>query len=72
MLCIAHGHAVIVLYISCSAEDIEDAGECLWNCNSIDKTRPQPMVVSHVFGLLGGVGDANDHCFHVGGLRFRR
>ena len=71
MLRIAHGHAVIVLYIGCLAKDVKDAGQRLWNCNSIDKTRPQPMVVSHVFRLLGGVGNANDHCFHVGGLRFR-
>ena len=72
MLCVAHGHAVIVLYIGCSAEDVKDAGERLWNCNSIDETGPQLMVVSRVFGLLGGIGDADDHCFHVGGLRLRR
>ena len=50
-----NGHVVIVLYIGCSAEDVEDAGECLWNCNSIDETCPQLMVVSRVFGLLGGL-----------------
>ena len=55
MLRVAHGHAVIVLYIGCSAEDVKDVGERLWNCNSIDKTGPQLMVVSRVFGLLGGI-----------------
>ena len=71
VLRIAHGHAVIVLNISCSAEYFEDAGKRLWDCNPIDETGPQLMVVSHIFGFLGGVGDTNDHGFHVGGLRLR-
>ena len=72
VLCIAHGHVVIVLNIGCLAKDVEDAGERLWNCNPIDETGPQLMVVSCVFGLLGGVGNTDDHGFHVGGLCLRR
>ena len=68
VLRIAHGHAVIVLNVGCSAEYVEDAGKCLWDCNPIDKAGPQLMVVSCVFGFLGGVGNMNDHGFQVGGL----
>ena len=68
MLRIAHGHVVVVFCIGCSAANIKDAGEHLRNCNSIDKTGPQLMVVSCIFGFFGGIGNADDHCLHVRGL----
>jgi hypothetical protein len=71
VLHVAHGHAVIVLNIGCSAKYVEDAGKRLWDCNPIDEAGPQLMVVSHVFGFLGGIGDMNNHGFHVGGLHLR-
>ena len=61
MLCIAHSHAVIISCIGISTDNLEDAGECLWNCNSIDEPGPQLMVVSCFFGGSGGVGNADDH-----------
>ena len=46
MLRIALGHVVIVFCVGCSANDVEDVGEHLWNCNSVDETG--------VGGNLGG------------------
>ena len=57
VLHVAHGHVVIVLNIGCSAKYVEDAGEHLWDCNPIDEAGPQLMVVSRVFGFLGGIGN---------------
>ena len=52
MLRVAHCHAVIVLYIGCLAEYVEDAGECLWDCNPIDETSPQSAVSLGFLGAL--------------------
>ena len=61
MLCVAHSHVVIVSCIGVLTDNLEDAGEHLWNCNSVDEPSPQLMVVSCFFGGSGGVGDVDDH-----------
>ena len=72
MLRVAHSHAVIVSCIGISTDNLEDAGEHLWNCNSVDEPSPQLMVVSCFFGGSGGVGDTDDHSLPFRGFRLLR